>query len=114
MDTLITFTKVKGFLKNPPSFALRPDFTRLRVLRHHMINALKQLSCPQSTIHGWAGLVMHPTMYALIQLVAFQVPGDPSDVPTLPAFAAPAQIKIAECLFERDKTYFMSYKKYLS
>jgi hypothetical protein len=75
-----------------------------------MIDKLKQLSCPQSAIHGWAGHIMHPTMYALIKMVAFQVPGDPGDVPTLPAFAAPAQIKIAKHLFKRDKTYFMSYK----
>jgi hypothetical protein len=64
MDTLITFAEVEGFLKNPPSLAPRPGFTRLRALRKHMINALKQLSCPQSAIHGWADLVMHPTMYA--------------------------------------------------
>ena len=110
MDTLITFTKVKFFLKNPPSLALHPDFTCLRALRRHMINTLKQLSCPQSAIHGWAGPVMHPTMYALIKMVAFQVPGNPGNVPTMPAFAAPAQIKIAERLFKRDKMYFMSYK----
>jgi hypothetical protein len=71
MDTLITFAEVKGFLKNPPSLAPHHDFTCLRALRKHMINELKQLSCPQSTIHGWAGLVMHPTMYALINTVAF-------------------------------------------
>jgi hypothetical protein len=63
MDTLITFAEVEGFLKNSPSLVPRPDFTRLRALRKHMINALKQISCPQSAIHGWAGLVMHPTMY---------------------------------------------------
>ena len=39
-----------------------------------------------------------------------QVPNNPSDVPMLPSFALAAAIKIAECLFESDKTYFMSYK----
>jgi hypothetical protein len=95
MDTLITFTKVKFFLKNPPSLALHPDFTCLRALHRHMIDKLKQLSCPQNAIHGWAGLVMHPTMYALIEMVAFQIPDNPGNVPTLPAFAALVQIKIA-------------------
>jgi hypothetical protein len=71
---------------------------------------LKQLSCPQSAILGWAGLVMHPTMYALIEMILFTVPCDPGDVPTLPSFAAPAVIEIVECLFERDKMYFTSYK----
>jgi hypothetical protein len=110
MDTLIAFVEVRGFLKNPPSRAPHPDFTRLRALCHCMIETLKQLSCPQSAIHGWAGLVMHPTMYALIEMVPFQVPNNPSIVPPLPSFAAPAAIKITEHLFERDKTYFTSYK----
>ncbi len=52
MDTLIKFVEVEGFLKNPPSIAPRPDFTRLRTLRCHMIEVLKQISCPQSAIHG--------------------------------------------------------------
>jgi hypothetical protein len=102
MDTIITFTQVEGFLKNPPYLAPCPDFPRLRVLHRHMINVLKQLSCPQNAIHGWAGLVMHPTMYALIKMVAFQVPSNSSNVPTLPAFAAPAQIKIADRLFLKE------------
>ncbi len=89
------FAEVEGFLKNPPSLAPHPDFTHLRALHKHMIDMLKQLSCPQSAIHGWAGLVMHPTMYALIEMVAFQVPRDPGNVPTLPNLAAPAQISWA-------------------
>ncbi len=43
-------------------------------------------------------------------MVPFQVPNNPSNLPTLPSFAAPAAIKIAKHLFERDKTYLMSYK----
>jgi hypothetical protein len=65
MDTLIMFMEVEGFLQNPPTLMPRPDFTRLQALHHHMIEVLKQLSCPQSAIHGWDGLVMHPTVYAL-------------------------------------------------
>jgi hypothetical protein len=110
MDTLITFVEVKGFLKNPPSLAPCPDFTHLHALRRHMIDLLRKLSCTQSAIHGWAGLVMHPTMYAMIEIIPFQVLRDPGDKPTLPAFALPAPIKIAEGLFKRDKTYFASYK----
>jgi hypothetical protein len=49
-------------------------------------------------------------MYAMIKMVPFQVPHDPENVPMLPALAAPAPIKIAEQLLERDKTYFTSYK----
>jgi hypothetical protein len=112
MNTLITFVDVDGFLNNPPSLVPRPDFTCLHALRRHMIEVLKQLSCPQSAIHRWAGLVMHPTMYALIKMVPFQVPNDPGNVPKLPSFAVPAAINIAERLFERDKAYFTSYKNF--
>jgi hypothetical protein len=100
MDTFITFVEVKGFLKNRPSCMPRPDFTRLCVLGWHMIEALKQLSCPQSGIHGWAGLIMHPTMYALIKMIPFAVPHNPGDVLTLPSFGAPTAIKIAERLLK--------------
>ncbi len=110
MDTLITFVEVGGFLKNPPSLAHCPDLTPLRALRRHMIEALNQLSCPQSAIHGWAGLFMHPTMYTLIKMIPFQVTNNPGNVLTLLSFTAPAAIKIVEHLFERDKTYFTSYK----
>ncbi len=47
-------------------------------------------------------------------MVPFQVPNDPGNVPTLPSFAAPAAIKIAKRLFERDKMYFTSYKNIYS
>ncbi len=40
----------------------------------------------------------------------FQIPNNPGDVPMLLSFAAPAAIKIAKRLFERDKMYFTSYK----
>ncbi len=43
-------------------------------------------------------------------MVPFQVPNNPGRVSTLPSFTAPAAIKIAKHLFERDKTYFRSYK----
>jgi hypothetical protein len=61
--------------------------------------------------HPWMGLTCHaPNNVCIDQMVPFQVPNDPSDVPTLPSFAAPAAIKITEHLFERDKRYFTSYK----
>ncbi len=43
-------------------------------------------------------------------MIPFAVPYNPGDVPTLPSIAMPAAINIAERLFERDKTYFTSYK----
>jgi hypothetical protein len=55
MNELIT----AGFLKNPPMMLPRPDFAKIRALRNHITQALKQLNCPQ--------LAMDPMMYALIK-----------------------------------------------
>ncbi len=46
MDSLITYNEAAEFLKNPPSLAPRPDFTKMRALRKHIVKALKQLLCP--------------------------------------------------------------------
>ena len=43
-------------------------------------------------------------------MIPFQVTNNPGNVLTLLSFTAPAAIKIAKHLFERDKTYFRSYK----
>ena len=56
MDNITTFEESAEFLKNPPALAPRPDFGKIRALRKHLVLALKQLVCPQSTIQGWAGL----------------------------------------------------------
>jgi hypothetical protein len=60
MDSLIIYKKTAEYLKNPPMMLPQPDFAKLRALQKHMTQALKQLVCPQSQIHGWTGLVMDP------------------------------------------------------
>ena len=62
MDAIIDFDEVTDFLKNPPSLEPRPDFTKIRALRKHIVMALAQLQCPQEAIHGWSGLAVdyHP------------------------------------------------------
>jgi hypothetical protein len=67
MDHLITYEEAVGFIKNPPSLAPCPDFTKIWALQKHYVTSLTQLTCPQSLIHGWAGLVMDPVMYALLE-----------------------------------------------
>ena len=67
MDALITFDEAEGFLKNLPLLAPRPDFYKLQALCQHIVQALKQLICPQSPIHGWSGLAMDPNVYALLE-----------------------------------------------
>jgi hypothetical protein len=93
MNQLITFDEAARFLKNPPSVMPHPDFTKIRVIQTHITKALKQLDSPQSLIHGWLGLSMDQTMYALIELSPFVAPPDLGNVPIYPNFAAPQVLK---------------------
>jgi hypothetical protein len=62
-DAIINYNKAAGFLENPPSLELCPDFANILTLRKHVIKVLSQLSCPQSAIHGWSGLTIDPVKY---------------------------------------------------
>jgi hypothetical protein len=109
MDSLITYKEAAEFLKNPPTMLPRPDFAKLRALRKHMTQALKQLVCPQSQIHGWTGLVMDPGLYALIEPIAFTVLLNPGALPVYQNFAPPAMMRMVDYTFERNKNYFLSF-----
>ncbi len=110
MDAIITLEEVTEFLKNPPSLVPRPDFTRLRALRQHIVRALKQLTCPQSPIHGWASLAITPAMYLLLELQPFVAPANPGNTAVYPPFAPPSTIKMIDTAFPRDKNYYLSLK----
>jgi hypothetical protein len=110
MDIIISFEEVAGFLCNPPMVAPRPDFSKLRALHQHIINALKQLECPKSFIHGWSSHTMASNVYILLEPIAFTVPVDPGSAPVYIAFAPPATIKMVDAAFECDKNYYLSYK----
>jgi hypothetical protein len=87
----------------------QPDFAKLLALQEHMMQALKQLVCPQSQIHGWTGLVMDQGLYALIKPVAFTVPLNPGPTPVYQNFLPPAMMKMVDYAFEWNKNYFLSY-----
>jgi hypothetical protein len=74
MDAVIDYDKAAGFLKNPPSLEPRPNFTNILALQKHIVQALAQLSCSQSPIHGWSGLTMDPAAYLLLEGAAFTIP----------------------------------------
>ncbi len=77
MDTIITYDEVAALVANPPSIEPRPNFTNLRNLRHYIQHALQRLSCTQSNILGWAGLIMARPMYSLLGMSPFRLPIDP-------------------------------------
>jgi hypothetical protein len=52
MDAIINYDEAAGFLKNPPWLEPRPNFTNIRALQKHILQALAQLSCPQSATGG--------------------------------------------------------------
>ncbi len=110
MDNNVSFDKVAGFLRNPPTVAPRPDFSKLCALHQHIVKALEQIECPQSFIQGWSGLTMAPTVYTLLEPQAFVVPADPGQGLVYAPFAPPNTVKMADATFKRNKNYFLSYK----
>ena len=135
MDNVITYDEAAALIANPPSLAPRPNFTNLRNLRRHIQRALQRLSCPQSNILGWAGLIMERSMYGLLTRIPFRVPTDPGplaiyypppieivdargdpilDAAGLPTYQAQPTIERAaqatiDAQFKRAKNYYESY-----
>jgi hypothetical protein len=67
MDITITYDEVATLIGiNIPSLEPPPNFERIRALCHHFERALQCLPCPQSTFHGWKGLIMARELYALL------------------------------------------------
>jgi hypothetical protein len=110
MDHVITYEEATGFLKNPPSLAPRPDFSKLRALRKHFITGLTPLVCPQSLIHGWAGIVMDLVMYTLLKpTTPFAAVTDPRNFAVYQNFATDAMIRMTNKVFACNKNYYLSF-----
>ena len=65
MDYVVSYNEIAALVANPPSLAPLPNVTNLRNLRRHIQHALMRVSCPQSNILGWAGLIMSRAMYGI-------------------------------------------------
>ncbi len=104
------YKEVVVFLKSHPLLAPHLDFARIRALRKHIVTALKLLVYPQSAVHRWAGLVMDPVMYALLELtVPFVGVNDPGSFLVYANIATKAAIKMTDKKIERDKNYYLSF-----
>jgi len=109
MDNLITYDKAAGFLVGAPTIAPRPVFTKLRALRKHMVEALSQLECPQSAVHGWTGIVINIALYALLEPTSLAIPVNPGAVPANIRTSMAATIKMLTLVFDHNKNYHNSY-----
>ena len=120
MNTVISYDAVRTLLANPPSINPRPNFFNIRELRKHFAKALKRIPCPQSPVNGWAGAVMSPEMYALIDQNPFHL----NIAPTTPTPAYPNKYNpdgdlvpytreeksTIDAKFELSKNYFETWK----
>jgi hypothetical protein len=76
MENTISYKEAVALVANPPSLTPHSKFTHLHNLRRHIQWALQRLSCPQSNILGWAGLIMARSMYSLLTTSPFRIPSD--------------------------------------
>jgi hypothetical protein len=73
MDTVISYETAKALVANPPSLGDWPNFFNLRALQNHFARTLKWITCPQSPVNRWAGFMLTPAMYALIDPKPFNL-----------------------------------------
>jgi hypothetical protein len=83
MNAIISYDTIVGLIANPPTIDPRPNFN-LCALQNHFVRALKKVPCPQSGVNGWAGAVLAPAMYALINNAAFHWNISTTPVPEFP------------------------------
>jgi hypothetical protein len=71
MNAIISYDTIMNILVNLPSLDPRPNFFNLCALQTHFAWAFKKVPCPQSAVNEWAGAVLAPAMYALIDTNPF-------------------------------------------
>ena len=84
MDAVIKYGEAEGYLKKKTSLEPRLDFNNIRTLKKHVIKALSQMFCPQSAVHGWAGLAMDPGTYLLLGRIVFAAINKPGPTAIYP------------------------------
>jgi hypothetical protein len=108
MDNTISYKEAAALVANPPSLAPRPNFKILCNLRRHIQRVLQRLSCPQSNILGWAGLIMARSMYSLLTPSPFWLSTDPG--PMAVYYPPPVEIVDAQGIPVLDATGNPTYQ----
>jgi hypothetical protein len=124
MAATITYDEVINLVgvNVPTTNNKHPNFESIRLRHCHFERALQCLPCPQSTLHGWKGLVMARELHALITPMPFCTPNDPGpsaiyiralDPANLVPDPAPltrAEEATINTMFARQKHYFLSMR----
>ena len=109
MDDMILYDEITGMLNSPPTLAPRPNFFRLRAFRRYIVDVMKQIPHPGYPQHRWAGMVLQPAIFALINATPFAPPPNPGLFAIYPQFALPAAMKMIDNQFKIDKNLYKTY-----
>ena len=96
MDDTILYDDIKGMLDSPPLLAPRPNFFRLRAFRRYIVDVMKQIPHLGYPQHGWAGMVLQPAIFALINATPFAPPPNPGLIATYPQYALAAAMTMVD------------------
>jgi len=108
MSTVVSYDAVWTLLANPPSINPRLTFFNICELRSHFAKALKKIPCPQSAVNGWAGAVMSPEMYALIDQYMFHLNITPTT--TTPAYPNKVNPEGVNVPYSREEKFTIDAK----
>ena len=109
MDDIIPYDDIAEMLKSPPTLAPRPNFFCLRAFRRHIVDVMKQIPHPGYPQHGWAGMVLQPAIFALINATMFAPPPNPGLIAIYPQFELQPAIRMADSQFKIDKNMYKTY-----
>jgi hypothetical protein len=124
MDATITYDEVVNLVgvNIRTTNRDRPNFESIRLLHCHFERALQCLPCPQSTLHGWKGLVMTRELYAFLTSTPFRTPNnpgpsniyvlalDPANLVPNPALLTRTEQATIDTTFAHCKHHFLSMR----
>jgi hypothetical protein len=70
---------------------------------------MKQIPHPGYPQHGWAGMVLQPAIFALINATPFAPPPNPGLIAIYPQFALQPAMKMIDNQFKIGKKLFKTY-----
>ena len=70
---------------------------------------MKKIPHPGYPQHGWAGMVLQPAIFALINATPFVPPPNPGLIATDPPFALQPAIRMIDSQFKIDKNMYKMY-----